>query len=141
MAGVINMQFMRYINLFSKISRVATTNCFVYNGQIFFAVHPSRVSQAIGKNAVNVKKLRDILGKKIKVVAMPGRDDYQGIEKFIKDVVEPVEFNKIEIKGDSVLITAGRQSKAALIGRNRAREKELSEILKNYFHLSQLRIL
>jgi transcription termination/antitermination protein NusA len=141
MASVINMQFMRYINLFSKISNVSTTNCFVYNGQIFFAVNPLEVSQAIGRDAVNVRKLREILRRKIKVVAMPDREDLLGIEKFIKEVIEPIEVSKIDVRNDSVSITAGRQSKAALIGRNRLREKELSDILKNYFHIPQLRIL
>lgn len=141
MASVIDMQFMRYINLFSQISRVSTMNCFIYNGQIFFAVNPSKVSQAIGKNAVNVRKLREILGKKIKVVAMPNKESFSEMEIFIKEVIEPIEVNKIEIKKDSVSITAGRQSKAALIGRNRMREKELSDILKNYFHIPQLKIL
>ncbi|MFA5060971.1 MAG: hypothetical protein WC494_01480 [Candidatus Pacearchaeota archaeon] len=141
MASVINMQFMRYINLFSKISGVSTMNCFIYNGQIFFAVNPSKVSQAIGKNAVNVKKLREILGKKIRVVVMPNKENSSEMEGFIKEVIDPIEVNKIEIKNDSVSITAGRQSKAALIGRNRAREKELSDVLKNYFHIIQLRIL
>jgi N utilization substance protein A len=141
MASVIDMQFMRYINLFSRISRISTTNCFVYNNQINFAVPYSKVSQAIGKDAVNVKKLREILRKKIKVIAMPENNNYGEIEKFIKSVIEPVELNKIEIKDNIMTITAGRQSKAALIGRNRVREKELSDILKNYFHILKLRII
>ena len=33
-----------------------------------------------------------------------------------------------------VIINAGRQSKAALIGRNKARINELNEIVKEYFN-------
>jgi len=141
MANVIDMQLMRYINLFERISRVSTTKCFVYNNQVVFAVPKSKVSTAIGKGAANVKKLNEILRKKIKIVAMPSDNSNSGIGKFIEDVVEPIEFNKVEIKGDSAVISAGRQSKAALIGRNRAREKELSEVLKNFFRISKLRIV
>jgi NusA-like KH domain protein len=140
MAGVIDMRLMRYINLFSRVSKVSTTNCFIYNNQIIFAVPRDKVSQAIGKDASNVRKLRDILGKKIKIVVMPDRENKEEIVKFIGDVVEPIEFNKIEVKEDSVVINAGRQSKAALIGRNRTREKELSDILKNNFHILNLKI-
>ena len=140
MVETIDMQAMRYINLFSKVSNVSTTKVFVYNNQIVYAVPKAKVSMAIGKNAVNAKKLSDILRKKIKIVAMPAIDDNDGIGKFIEDVVSPVEFNKIEVNDSSVVITAGRNSKAALIGRNRLREKELAEVLKNFFHIGKLRI-
>ena len=141
MAETIDMQFMRYINLFMKVSKVSTTKVFLYNNQIVYAVPKSKVSIAIGKNAVNVKKLSDILRKKIKIVEMPAVDDNRAIGKFVSDVVSPVEFQKIEVNDSSAVITAGRQSKAALIGRNRIREKELSEVLKNFFHIPKLKIV
>ena len=140
MSSIIDMQFMRYINLFAKTTRVQTTKVFVYNNQIVFAVPKDKVSIAIGKGAVNIKKLNEILRRKIKVVAIPAIDDNKEIEEFIKSVVAPVEFNGIEIKENSVVINAGRQSKAALIGRNRQREKELADVLKNFFHIAKLRI-
>ncbi|MCK5321369.1 KH domain-containing protein [Candidatus Pacearchaeota archaeon] len=143
MAGTIDMQLMRYINLFARITRVPTTKCFVYNNQIVFGVPKAQVSIAIGKGAVNVKKLNSILGKKIRVVAMPGVDTFSNEEigKFVEAVVSPVEFNKIEVRENSIVINAGRQNKAALIGRGRQREKELSEVLKNFFKITKLRIV
>jgi transcription antitermination factor NusA-like protein len=140
MATVIDMQLMRYINLFSQTTKIQTTKVFSYNNQIVFAVPKSKVSTAIGRGAFNVKKMSDILRKKIKVVSMPAVDNNEGIGKFVEETVAPVEFNKIEVKENSVVITAGRQSKAALIGRNRTREKELADVLKNFFHIGKLRI-
>jgi transcription termination/antitermination protein NusA len=140
MAGVIDMQLMRYINLFSKTTGVQTTKVFVYNNQIIFAVPKSKVSIAIGRGAINAKRLNEILRKKIKVVTMPEVDSNEGVGKFVEEVVSPIEFNKVEVNDNSVVVTAGRQSKAALIGRNRAREKELADVLKNFFHISKLRI-
>jgi len=141
MARTIDMQLMRYINLFEKTTRVQTMKVFTYNNQIVFAVPESTVSLAIGKGAVNVRKLNEILRKKTKVVTMPAIDDNKGISKFVKDVVDPVEFNKIEVKDNSIIITAGRQSKAALIGRGRQREKELADVLKNFFGIVKFKIL
>ena len=140
MAGTIDMQLMRYVNLFARTTKVPTTKVFLYNNQIVFAVPKAKVSLAIGKGAVNVKKLNQILRRKIKVVAMPAAESKEGIAKFVGDVVDPIEFNKIDVKENAVVINAGRQSKAALIGRNRQREKELTGILKNFFHISKLRI-
>ena len=140
MAVTIDMQLMRYINLFARTTRVETTKVFVYNNQIIFAVPKAKVSLAIGRGAVNVKRLNEILRKKIKVVAMPAVDSDEGIGKFVEDVVAPIEFNKVEVKENSVVVNAGRQSKAALIGRGRQREKELADVLKNFFHITKLRI-
>lgn len=140
MAGVIDMQFMRYINLFARTTKVATTKVFVYNNQIIFAVPKSKVSLAIGKGACNIKKMSETLRKKIRVVAMPAIDDDEGIKKFIEDTVAPIEINGVELKGEGVVINGGRQSKAALIGRNRQREKELSDVLKSFFSIGKLRI-
>ncbi len=134
------MQLMRYINLFARTTRVPTTKCFVYNNQIFFVVPRAKVSIAIGKGAVNVKKLSAILRRKIKVVAMPLVDSDEGIGKFVEDVVAPIEFNKVEVRDGGVVISAGKYSKAALIGRGRIREKELGEVLRNFFKVGKLRI-
>lgn len=141
MAGIIDMQTMRYINLFSRISHVSTTHCFVYNGTIYFAVPSFKVSMAIGKDAAHVRKLREILGKKVKIVAMPEEVTSETLGKFIAEVVEPVDFSRVELNGEGLILHAGRQSKAALIGRNRMREKEMSELLKNYFHIMEFKIV
>ena len=140
MAGIIDMQIMRYINLFAKTTKVQTTKVFVYNNQIVFAVPKDKVSVAIGRSAVNVKKMNEILRRKIKVVIMPAINSNKEIDEFIKDVVAPIEFNGIEIKENSIVVNAGRQSKAALIGRGRQREKELGAALKNFFGITKFRI-
>ena len=123
------MRFIRYLNLFEKITRVTTKNCFEYNNAIVFAVHPSLVSRAIGEHGNNVKEMSELLGKKIKVISLP----FRGIENFIADIVSPIKFKSIEISGREIIINAGKQSKAALIGRNRIRLEELNNIAKEYF--------
>lgn len=123
------MRFIRYLNLFEKITRVTTKNCFEYNNAIVFAVHPSLISRAIGEQGNNVKEMSEILGKKIKVISLP----FRGIENFIADIVSPIKFKSIEVSGSEIIINAGKQSKAALIGRNRVRLEELNNVAKEYF--------
>ena len=141
MANVIDMQMMRHLNLFSKITKVYTTKVFSYNNKIIFAVPKSKLSTAIGKQACNVKKMSETIRKQIRIVAMPRGDDTQGIKNFIEAVVSPVEFNGLEMKSGGMIINAGRESKAALIGRNRQREKELSSVVKDFFGIKNLKIL
>jgi len=123
------MQFIRYLNLFEKLTRVTTKNCFVYNNTIIFGVHPSLVSRAIGENGRNVRQMSEILGKKIKVIPFPGKNVYE----FICRIIEPVRFKSLEMNDKEVIINAGRQSKATLIGRNRQRLEELNQIVKENY--------
>jgi len=125
----LDMRFIRYLNLFEKITRVTTKNCFEYNNAIVFAVHPSLISRAIGEQGNNVKEMSEILGKKIKVISLP----FRGIENFIADIVSPIKFKSIEVLSKEIVINAGKQSKAALIGRNKIRLEELNNVAKEYF--------
>ena len=138
MSSTIDMQLMRYINLFERISKVSTTNCFIYNNTIFFAVPKGLVFRAIGKNGDNVKRMGEVFRRKIKVVE---ERDIKEADKFVSDVVAPVEFVKFEIRNNIAILNAGKQSKAALIGRNRVREQELEDILKRFFDVIELKIL
>jgi len=133
MVSTINMQDMRYLNLFEKITRVRTRFCFKYNEFIIFAVPEQLISKAIGEGGKNVKKLNEILNKKIKIVASPEGEEKEGVKDFIEAVVSPVKFKDLEIKEGEIIISAGKQSKAALIGRNKRRLLELQEIIKDFF--------
>ena len=140
MAKTIDMQSMRQINLFIKICRVPTKHFFTYNNTLIFGVPKAKVSQAIGKDASNIKKLNQIIRKKIRVLAMPTIDDHEGIKRFITELLEPAEINNITVEGNKMEITASRINRAAIIGRNRVREAELIKILKGAFGVTELKI-
>lgn len=131
MVNTLDMQDIRYLNLFSKITNVQTKFCFKYNETIMFCVPKRLVSKALGENAGNLRKMSEILRKKIKVIPIPnGVEDAQ---EFVKAIVSPVTFKELEVKDDEIVLTAGSQSKAALIGRNKRRLLEMQNILKNFF--------
>lgn len=135
------MQVMRYINLFERISGINTTTCFVYNGTIIFAVSHSQISKAIGKNAINVKKIAEILRRKIKVIGIGKGKEKKDIENFVKQTVEPVQFTNFELKDGEAIINATMQNKAVLIGRNACRQQELEDILKRFYDINKVRII
>lgn len=128
---MLDLQMIRYINLLDNASRVKTTKCFVYNNTIFFAVPKQLMSKAIGPNAVNVRNIQDKLDKKVKIISEAQSVD--DAEKFISDIIAPVRFVSLEIIDKVITINAGSQSKAAMIGRNRRREAELQQIVKDTF--------
>ena len=135
---VLDMQFIRYANLFNKVTKIRCSHCFEYNYSIVFAIPRKFVMKAIGKNNSNLEKLSRVIGKRIKIVAIP--NGKQDIEGFVSIITKPVKFNGIELRGDEAIITAGIQSKAALIGRGKIRLLEMQNILGQYFGIRRVRI-
>ncbi len=127
------MQDMRYLNLFGKITRVDTRFCFKYNNILMFGVPKILVARSLGPEGKNIRKMHEILGKRVKVVALPAGQSTQDIKIFIQQVVKPVEFKNLEVKEGGVVLTAGSRNKAALIGRNKRRLLEMQKIVRDYF--------
>lgn len=132
MVNTIDMKDMRYLNLFERITRVQTKYCFDYNNTLVFAVPRNLISKAIGRDVSNLKKLSEILKKRIKVVAIP--DGEKDIKRFIETIVSPVTFKELEVTENEIILNAGPQSKAALIGRNKRRLLEMKGIVKDFFN-------
>ncbi|MEX0933063.1 MAG: hypothetical protein WDZ77_03135 [Candidatus Pacearchaeota archaeon] len=141
MVKVIDMQEMRYLNLFGKVTQVSTRFCFKYNGAIIFCVPKKAVSKAIGENGKNIKRISEIIGKRVKVIPIPvEEEEVEKTKKLIEDIVSPVKFKDLGFNEDEIILTAGSQNKAVLIGRNKQRLHELQKISQDYFG-KQLRIV
>lgn len=131
MAGTISMQDMRHLNLFRRITGVSTRHVLRYNEMIVFCVPKSMISKAIGPEARNIKRIGEILGRRIKVIPIPQGN--QHIRQFIQAIVFPIDFKDLEIKEGEIILNAGNRSKAALLGRNKRRLHEMQKIIKDFF--------
>ena len=137
------MQFIRYINLFGRVTRVTAKHCFLYNNTLLFIVAKNQIEQSIGKDNSNLRKLSEILGKRIRVIAEP--HSMKDLKNFVSVLVSPIKFDSLEIvktaSGDEeVLIKADLQGRSMLIGRNKARLDELKQIIEQYFEIKNVRI-
>ena len=130
MVNIIDMQNMRYLNLFEKITGIRTRFCFEYNNFLMFCVPRPMISKAIGEKGRNIKKLKDILGRRIKIVPAPR--DSGDAELLIKSIVDPVTIKDVEVAENEIIVNAGR-NKAALIGRNKRRMIEMEKVTKGFF--------
>jgi len=138
MARTLDMKLIRYLNLFEKITGVRTQHCFCYNQIIIFVVPKQLMAKALGEGGKNVRRLSEILEKKVKVIITAS--ERENMEEFIEAIVYPVKFKNIGIKDDVVIISAGMQSRAALIGRDKKRLDEMKDILQQYFNIKDVRI-
>ncbi|RLG12598.1 hypothetical protein DRN73_01935 [Candidatus Pacearchaeota archaeon] len=131
LGGTIDMQDMRHLNLFQRITGVSTRYAIKYNEMIIFCVPKRLMSKALGEKAKNIRKISEILGKRIKIIPIP--QGIRHIKQFIEAIVSPVVFKDLEVKGNEVILTAGSRSKAALLGRNKRRLLEMQKIIKDFF--------
>lgn len=128
---IINMQIMRYINLLDRVTHVKTRRCFIYNNTIFFAVPKIMISRALGPSASNLRILQEQLGKRVRII--PEAESPEEAERFVENIVSPVRFKSLMIKDGIFVLSATIASKASLIGRNKRRLDELSQIMKDNF--------
>ena len=124
MGTKLDQQSIQCLTIFAKVAGVRTKDCFTYNNTKIFVVQPRLLPKAIGEKGKNVRKMSTLLRTKVRVI--PSTD----LEKFVRDLVQPVKFKKFVIEDHQATIFAGQQAKASLIGRNKVRLNELSEILK-----------
>lgn len=96
MIKTLDMQHMRYINLFRKISGVSPKHCFFYNYGLIFVVPEVQLNRAMGTNGKNLKQMGEVIGKKIKVVLAP--NGVEDAEKFVSTIVYPIEIKGVEIQ-------------------------------------------
>jgi NusA-like KH domain protein len=127
----LDMRFIRYLNLFEKITKVRPKHCFFYNNYVVFSVSSVFISKAVGRDGKNVKKLASILNKKIKIISPP--KSVGGTEKFISEIIKPSRFKTLEVSQSEIIITADRHTKAVLMGRNKTRLQELKKITQEFF--------
>jgi len=133
MIKTIDMQDMRYLSLFEKVTHIRTRFCFKYNETLMFCVEKSEIPMALGDRGSNLKRISDIVKKRVRVIAKP--NGIRDAKQFIQAIVSPVEFKDLEIKNNEIILTAGMQSKAALLGRNKRRLLEMQSIVKDFFEV------
>lgn len=131
MTTTIDMQDIRNLNLFQRITNIQTRFCFSYNNVLIFCVPKMMINRAVGKEGENVKRISQILRKRIRIISQP--NGIEDLSKFISSIISPIEFKSVEIKEDEVILNAGSQNKAALIGRDKRRLLEMQSIIKNFF--------
>ena len=96
-----------------------------------FAVPKRFVLKSLGQDARNIRKMNEILGKKVKVVPLP--HGVKDAKIFIQRIITPFDFKNLEVKDNEIIVNAGLQSKAALIGRNKRRLHEMQKIVHDFF--------
>ena len=125
------------MTLFENLSGVRVKDAFLRNLSVNFIVDKGNLFKAIGKNGANIKKIENLIKKKIRVIEF--NDD---ICKFADNFIYPIKAEKIEFEDKILKIYVhGAGTKGLLIGRESKNLKELKEILSRYFEIDDIKIM
>jgi N utilization substance protein A len=124
-------ELMGVMALFDKITHVSLKDCFEdsNNHLLTFVVSHEDLGRAVGKHAVCVKRLEEILKKKIKIIGF-----HPDVKEFVRYVIYPLRVASVDIEGSVILIKdEDRKTKSLLIGRNAQNLRNTESIVQRYF--------
>lgn len=122
-----------YITTLENITNTQVKDCFINkNNQVVFIVKNGQGSKAVGRQAVNLRRIESLLHKKIKIIEF-NEDPVE----FVKNVIYPLKSPEIKLNENEITIkTDSTHLKALLLGRDKANLKELHNIVNKYFNLN-----
>jgi len=135
---IYNNEILKIMSLFEKITRTEIKDAFIDDNDLLtFIVKEGQLGKAIGKKAVNVKRIEDMLKRKIKILEFS-----PVMIKFIKNLIYPLKAEEIIQEGSIVIIKGpDTKTKGLLIGRNAKNLRNTEKIVKKYFPLEEIKVI
>lgn len=130
---------LKIMTLFESVTRSRIKDCFVDKNEIMnFVVQPGEIGKAIGKNAVNVKKLESMLNRKIKIVEFNSE-----LIGFVRNIIYPLRTRNVTEKDGIVTIESeDSKTRGLLIGRNAQNLRNFEVIAKKYYpQLNEIKVI
>ena len=130
------MDIMNYMSLFETVTGAKLKDC-ILGERLLFIVEEGQMGKAIGKKGINVRKIEDVLKKKVKLVEFSS-----DMLQFIRNYIYPLKVNEVKQEQDIVLISApDTNTRSLLIGRDRNNLNELMSIVKRYFEIETIKVV
>lgn len=133
----LDLKLIQTISLFERITRARVKDCIDQSNSFVFIVYPGEMAKAIGPQGKNVKKLEQMLKKKIRI--MEYNDE---LLTFVKNVISPLKAEGIiEEEGIVTITPTDSRSRGLLIGREAVHLRAFEAIVKRYFDISEMKVV
>ena len=119
----LSMDDILLMNAMSKVSGVDAKDCTENNGLISFLVKGNEIGKAIGKGALNVKKLEESLKKRVEIVGF-----YEKPEEMVTKTFD-VEAEEVNKKKGRLIIKLDALNKKKVFS-NSGRLRRVKELMK-----------
>jgi N utilization substance protein A len=132
MKMTLNMDSIKKIDLFHKISGADVLDCIEANNILFFIVKNGQYGLAVGKNGSKTRTAEHKFKKTIRIIEFSDK-----LDEFVKNLVPEAE--KIDID-DDIKITVKPSDKAKIIGKNGSNIKAISSLVKRHFGIEVVKV-
>ncbi len=131
-----DVNLMKYMQLFETLTRTKLKDC-ISDEQLIFIVEENEIGRAIGKGGSNVRRLEELLKKKIKIVEFS-----PDVKQFIRNFVMPLQVKDVnEEEGVVTIVGPDTRTKGLLIGRERKNLDNLKGVVNRYFKVEDIRVV
>lgn len=130
-----NIDVIKYITLFESLTGAKVKDCIV-NEKIVFIIHENEMGKAIGKQGANIKRVENAFKKKIKLAEFN-----TDLSQFIQNLIQPLKAKEInEEEGIVTIYGHDTKTKGLLIGRDRHNINSVTNIVKRYFGIKDIKV-
>ena len=128
-----------YITTFEKMTKSSVVDYISDDGILYFVVISRNFYELIGRDGINIRKISEKFGKKIKVYRYS-----KDIKEFTKNlIIKPCE--KIDIvddkNGKSLKIKVANKDKAIIIGREGKNLEIIKKLMDRQFGIKKIQIM
>ncbi len=128
MAIKIDNYAIRTMSFFKEKTGVSPLNCIVTKDSIIFLVDSGLVRKAIGRDAVNVKYLRNQFKKEIKIF-----EKGENLDETISNFIYPVKLNSSKVHRRVLsMLLMNPKDRRKLLGNGQTTLRQLKEVINIY---------
>lgn len=130
----------RLMAVFESITGVLAKDCMFNNKSAVFVVDDKYMGKAIGKGGQNIKRLQQMLGRKIEIIGFS-----EDPQKFLKNIFHPAHILAINVQEKNgrriAQIHMDRESKRIFERKVESRLKLARELAKRYFNIDNVVVM
>lgn len=132
-----DINIMKFISMFESLTNAKVKDCIDTEGMLVFIVEQGEMAKAIGKKGINVKKIENIIKKKIKVIEYSS-----ALIEFVQNVIMPLRAEEITEENKIVTIKSpNSQTRGLLIGRSAVNLRGFEKIVQRYFDVKEIKVI
>lgn len=104
---------LQFITLFESLTKAKVNDCLNQEDKIVFVVNKGQLGLAIGKNSINLKKLKFLLKKNIDIIEYS-----DNVVDFIKNIFHNYKVIDVVMENNNATVVVEPKDKGKAIGKN-----------------------
>jgi len=136
---VISQDTLRYLQLFESVTNVRSKEMFEEEDTVVFLVDKGNLGQAIGKGAHRLKKLGELLNKKVKIV------EFDEEEQFIRNLFKPFPLTSLDVRDETggrvAYVSVEPKDKGKAIGEKGRNLHIIKKLVKKYYNIENVLVV